>query len=85
MPPKIETMSHDTRIALLEERMDRLMDSRGETGIIVRMMHDIAEIKAIVFKARYVMVGCFGAIIVFQVLSGSGTVSLQNILKIVTK
>jgi hypothetical protein len=80
-----ETMSTETRITLLEEQMDRLFGANGKPGLIDEMKEDIREIKDLALKARYVLVGCFGAIILFQMLTGAGTVSLQNLIKALAK
>jgi hypothetical protein len=80
-----ETLPTDSRLSLLEGDMERLFGEDGETGIIGQIRSDISEIKQVVFKARYVLMGCFVAMMAMLVLSGSGTVSLQNILKLLSK
>lgn len=76
-----ETRSVETRISILEEQMDRLFGVNGRQGIIDKIQGDIAEVKELALKARYVVLGCVVTIVVFQVLTGTGTVSLAAILK----
>jgi hypothetical protein len=80
-----ETQSAETRLYMLEEQMERLFGEDGASGIIGRMQTDIRQIKELAFKARYVLLGCAISILVMQVLSGSGTVSLQSILRAFAK
>jgi hypothetical protein len=71
----------ETRLALLEEDMERLLGN-GRPGLIQDLRDDIGAVKELVFKARYVFLGCFAAVMLMLMLSGSGTVSLKTLLQV---
>jgi hypothetical protein len=73
--------STETRLAFVEDKMDQLMGN-GKPGIIHELREDIGEVKDVVLKGRYILLGFFLSVMVMLFLSGSGTVSLKTILSL---
>lgn len=80
MQPR-STLGTDTRLALLEEDMEKLLGN-GRPGMIDQLREDLKDVKDLVFKARYVFLGCFVAVMIMLMLTGSGTVSLKALIQI---
>jgi len=59
--------------------MEKLLGN-GRPGRIDQLQEDLRDVKDLVFKARYVFLGCFVAVMVMLMLTGSGTVSLKALL-----
>lgn len=72
----------ETRLSLLEEEMETLIGN-GRPGVIQRLEDAMAEIKATLFKARYIFLGCSAALMIMLMLTGSGVVSLKALLELV--
>jgi hypothetical protein len=73
-------MGTDTRLALLEGDMEKLLGN-GKPGLIELLSKDIAIVKEGVLKARWALWGAATAIMVMLALSGSGTISLKALLQ----
>lgn len=82
-----ETEDHEKRITSLEDRMDRLYNERAHppSGIVAEMRDDLKKLTTLAFAARYVFLGCFFAMGIMMMLTGSGTVSLSALLKFLGK
>lgn len=72
----------EARIALLENDMETLLGN-GQPGLISSMKKELSELHELALKGRYVVIGMVVAMMAMMFLSGSGTVSLKELLLLV--
>lgn len=71
----------EVRLAMLERSMHELLGN-GKAGVIEEIRRDLATMRETVLKAKFVFLGMFVGLMVMLFLTGSGVVSLKQLIEV---